>query len=129
MAVKTDKSQKDLEQMDQTSAEHSFAPEEQGTKRRHQRRSVLWPAMLKINSYEFHCQIWNLSLGGARVRVDLPLKEGTEITLSLPNRDNTDIKARIAWQEGEAIGLIFLVPDSTIKRIFKDRLHVLGLEE
>lgn len=95
--------------------------------RKFQRRSVLWPAKMTINSHVFSCQIWNLSLGGARVRVDLPIKEGTEIILSLPNRTDTDIKARIAWQEGEAIGLIFMTPDSEIKRIFKDRLHVLGL--
>lgn len=97
-------------------------------KRSYNRRSVLWPALMHVNNHEFTCQIWNLSLGGARVRVNLPFKEGTEVILSLPNRSDTDIKARVAWQEGESLGLIFLTPDSDIKRIFKDRLHVLGLE-
>ncbi|WND03738.1 PilZ domain-containing protein [Temperatibacter marinus] len=99
------------------------------SQRQHNRRSVLWPALLTVNGHEFPCQIWNLSLGGARIRVDLPFKEGTDVTLSLPKKNNSSVKARIAWQDEESCGLLFMVPDSEIKRIFKDSLQTLGLSE
>lgn len=91
------------------------------------RRSVLWPAHLIVGRHRIACQVWNLSLAGARVRVDLPVKEGTEVTLSI--RDRGDVKAEVVWTENGAMGLSFHVAASVIKRMFQDRLHVLGLDE
>ena len=100
--------------------------DEDGLKRRrYKRRTVLWPATLHVGQHDFSCQIWNLSLGGARVRVDIPLKEGTEITLKVPGRG--DLPAVIAWSEQGALGLDFTVPKSLVRTMFKDRLHILGL--
>lgn len=95
--------------------------------RNFQRRSVLWPAKLVIGRHEISCQIWNLSLGGARVRVDLPIQEGTDLILSIEGRGQ--LSATVIWVEDEAMGLDFNVPSSTIKRMFEDRLHILGLDE
>lgn len=91
------------------------------------RRSVLWPAHLVVGRHRIACQVWNLSLAGARVRVDLPVKEGTEVTLSI--RDRGDVKAEVVWTENGAMGLSFHVAASVIKRMFQDRLHILGLDE
>ncbi|MEX0298107.1 MAG: PilZ domain-containing protein [Kordiimonas sp.] len=91
------------------------------------RRSVLWPAKLLIGRHEISCQIWNLSLGGARVRVDLPIQTGTELVLSIEGRGQ--LSATVVWCENEAMGLDFNVPSATIKRMFEDRLHILGLDE
>lgn len=91
------------------------------------RRSVLWPAKLLIGRHTISCQIWNLSLGGARVRVDLPIQEGTELILSIEGRG--ELSAVVIWCEHEAMGLDFKVASSTIKRMFEDRLHILGLDE
>lgn len=95
--------------------------------RRHRRRSVLWPAKLTVGKHTVSCQIWNLSLGGARVRVDLPLKEGSEITLSVADRG--DIPAHVAWARDASLGISFDVPEDHIRKMFSDRLHVLGLDE
>ena len=95
--------------------------------RAYKRRSVLWPAKLLIGRHEISCQIWNLSLGGARVRVDLPIQEGTELILSIEGRGQ--ISAAVIWVENEAMGLDFNVPSNTIKSMFEDRLHILGLDE
>jgi len=95
--------------------------------RRFRRRSVLWPAKLVIGRHHISCQIWNLSLGGARVRVDLPIKEGTVLLLSVVGRG--DIPASVSWVDDEAMGLAFDAPAETIKEMFKDRLHILGLDE
>lgn len=90
------------------------------------RRSVLWPAKILIGKHTLTCQVWNLSLGGARVRIDLPIQEGTELVLSVSGRG--DIKSTVAWSKDGSLGLDFLVSADTIKRMFADRLHVLGLD-
>ncbi len=109
-------------------AEKSGTAADDGKESRvHPRRSVLWPAKIKVGSHEFACQLWNLSLGGARLRFDLPLEEGTVVTLMMPGRG--DIRGRIIWHQGEATGLAFDTPPQTIKAMFADRLHVLGLAE
>lgn len=95
--------------------------------RTYRRRSVLWPAKLLIGRHEISCQIWNLSLGGARVRVDLPIQQGTDVILSIEGRGQ--LSATVIWSENEAMGLDFNVSSSTIKTMFEDRLHILGLDE
>lgn len=95
--------------------------------RLHRRRSVLWPAKLVVGKHRIACQIWNLSLGGARVRVDLPLKEGTKIILAVTDRG--DIPACVAWTKGESLGVTFEVEEEYIRTMFRDRLHILGLDD
>jgi len=90
------------------------------------RRSVLWPAKILIGKHELSCQVWNLSLGGARVRIDLPIQEDTTVVLSVCGRG--DIEAKVAWSVDGSLGLNFLVSPDVIKRMFEDRLHVLGLD-
>lgn len=99
-----------------------------GQARDHTRRSVLWPAVIDVNGHTFNCQIWNLSLGGVRIRFDIPLKEGSDVILRIPNRNNAEILSRIAWQREDTVGLLFMVPPSKIREIFHDRLHILGLD-
>ena len=90
------------------------------------RRSVLWPAKIIIGKHELSCQVWNLSLGGARVRIDLPIQEGTDVTLSVTGRG--ELAATVAWTREGSLGLDFRVGPDVIKRMFADRLHILGLD-
>ncbi len=108
-------------------AQEKSEPGQGRDNRTHRRRSVLWPAKLVVGKHRVACQIWNLSLGGARVRVDLPLKEGTKITLAVAERG--DIPARVAWTRGESLGVTFEVSEDHIRTMFRDRLHILGLDE
>ena len=108
-------------------AQEKPAPLQGSDNRRHRRRSVLWPAKLTVGKHTVSCQIWNLSLGGARVRVDLPLKEGSEIILTVSDRG--DIPANVAWTQGESLGVRFDVSEEVIRKMFADRLHVLGLDD
>jgi hypothetical protein len=103
------------------------AKAEEADSRRFKRRSVLWPAKIRVGKHELSCQIWNLSLGGARVRVDLPLQDGVKIELVLTGRG--EIPATVAWAKGELLGVAFDVGPEVVKRMFEDRLHVLGLSE
>ena len=97
-----------------------------GEHRDFRRRSVLWPAKILVGTHELSCQIWNLSLGGARVRIDLPIQEGAQVKLSIADRG--ELPATIAWSSDGSLGLDFLVGADVIKRMFKDRLHILGLD-
>ena len=92
----------------------------------HRRRSVLWPATLKVGRHDFTCQIWNMSLGGARVRIDVPLKDGAEVTLVVAGRG--DIAAKVRWSDSRAAGLEFAIPPEEVRLLFMDRLQTLGLE-
>lgn len=91
------------------------------------RRSVLWPAKLIIGEHEFSCQVWNLSLGGARVRMDLPIQEGTNVKLWVADRGEID--ALVVWSKEGSLGLDFCVGAEVVRRMFEDRLHILGLDE
>lgn len=94
--------------------------------RAYRRRSVLWPAKLKVGRHDFNCQIWNMSLGGARVRLDMPIKEGVDVVLSIVGRG--DIPAAVCWSEDSAAGLEFKVSVEEVRVMFMDRLQTLGLE-
>lgn len=94
--------------------------------RAHRRRSVLWPATLKVGRHDFTCQIWNMSLGGARVRIDVPLKEGASVTLAIAGRG--DIAAKVRWSDQRAAGLEFGIPPEEVRLLFMDRLQTLGLD-
>jgi hypothetical protein len=91
------------------------------------RRSVLWPGKILIGSHEISCQIWNLSLGGARVRIDLPIQEGTAVKLFVKGRG--ELPATVIWSREGSLGLEFRTEAGVVRRMFKDRLHVLGLDE
>lgn len=94
--------------------------------RAYRRRSVLWPAQLLVGQHEFKCQIWNMSLGGARIRLDMPIKEGTEVTLFIAGRGA--IPSKVRWFRNAAAGLSFGLPPEEVRMLFMDRLHALGLE-
>ncbi|UTW55524.1 PilZ domain-containing protein [Kordiimonas sp. SCSIO 12610] len=102
------------------------ADNDAANRRGFKRRSVLWPATISVASYDFSCQVWNLSLGGARVRVDIPLRVGAEVSLSVMSR--ASIPAVIAWTEDEALGLAFQADSDEIRSLFEDRLHILGID-
>lgn len=94
--------------------------------RAHRRRSVLWPAKIEVGRHNFSCQVWNMSLGGARVRLDVPIKEGAGVTLVIAGRG--DIPAVVRWSDNNAAGLEFIMPAEEVRLLFMDRLQVLGLD-
>lgn len=94
--------------------------------RGYRRRSVLWPAKLEVGRHNFECQIWNMSLGGARVRLDLPIKKGARVMLVIAGRG--EISATVQWSKNDTTGLSFNVPAEEVRLLFLDRLQSLGLE-
>ncbi len=94
--------------------------------RSYRRRSVLWPAKLKVGRHDFECQIWNMSLGGARIRLDLPIKKGADVTLLIAGRG--EIGATVRWCRNDTTGLSFNIPAEEVRLLFLDRLQSMGLE-
>jgi len=94
--------------------------------RGYRRRSVLWPARLIVGRHDFQCQIWNMSLGGARVRLDLPIREGAAVRLLIAGRG--EIPATVRWFRNDTAGLSFNVPVEEVRLLFLDQLQSLGLE-
>lgn len=95
--------------------------------REKKRRAVLWSAILHIGDHEFDCQIRNFSMGGIKLKLNLPFKEGTAVGLEIPMRDIT-LRAEIAWQNDGVIGLRFLDDEQLLQGVFGDRADGMGVE-
>lgn len=100
---------------------------EHDDRRDKQRRSVLWPAILHIGDHHFNCQIRNFSMSGLKLKLSLPLKEGTVIKLEIPKRKVT-LRAEISWQSDELIGIRFMEKAEVLQDSFGDRAAVMGIE-
>jgi PilZ domain len=75
--------------------------------RRHARQSGLWPAQLETTSgRRLDCILFDISSGGAKLRLDEPVLAGEVITLISP-RFGTRC-ARVAWIAPRHVGLSFL---------------------
>ncbi|WCL54524.1 PilZ domain-containing protein [Gimibacter soli] len=101
-------------------------PESQTKRRNFSRRHVLWPAKLEVGKHVFSCQIWNVSLGGARLRIDVPLKEGSEVVLDIPSRGR--IPSVVSWSNEQGLGLSFQVGPDRVREMFHSGVAVLGLD-
>jgi hypothetical protein len=75
--------------------------------RRHERQSGLWSAELETTSGQrLDCMLFDISAGGARLRLDEPVAVGEILTL-VSRRFGTR-GARIAWIAPRQAGLCFL---------------------
>jgi hypothetical protein len=77
------------------------------------RRIVIWPATLSGNGSDRHCSVFNISEGGACLRID----DATQT----PERAEVRItgvgffSAKRVWVQHDRIGLAFLVPPDEIR--------------
>lgn len=89
------------------------------------RRRLLWPGRMKYGGYSFDCRIFDLSLGGAKVELDLPLKRGTLVTLQIP--DVGLMVAKVAWSRDGKMALAFLEGTAAVRRKLAAKAAKLGL--
>ena len=73
--------------------------------RSHKRRTVVWPAVLIVNEFEFKCTLYDISLGGVRLKLDLPLATGAKVNIKIKDFDYTD--ALVSWHAEGFVGLRF----------------------
>ncbi len=92
--------------------------------RAHNRRPILWSGTLTHGDHAMDCQLWNLSPGGARVRAGAPLPNGAKIALFIPKIG--ELKAVIAWQEDNELGVKFTTPEKDIIAMMGETAAALG---
>jgi hypothetical protein len=74
--------------------------------RKYKRKPVLWAAKLETASGRHECITLDLSLGGAKLRVDTPVAPHEQVTLVFDRFG--PLRAEVAWVEGGTIGLRFI---------------------
>lgn len=78
------------------------------------RRTVVWPATLYVGEFEFNSRLYDISLGGVRLKLPLPLARGTEASIKIKN--HITLNARIVWCAGEFMGLKFCDPIDVVSK-------------
>ncbi len=81
--------------------------------RKHNRRTVILPATLDVGSYNVDCTAYDISLGGIRLKVDLPIEQGTNVYVQLKNKLKR--AAQVIWSADGFMGLSFLEEPETVK--------------
>ncbi|HKF70489.1 MAG TPA: PilZ domain-containing protein [Stellaceae bacterium] len=84
------------------------------------RKRVLWAAELTHGARRFDCVVVDLSLGGARIHLAQPLAKGELVTLVLDRLGA--LRAEVAWQEEQSIGLSFVDDAKSIAAMIGNRL-------
>lgn len=79
--------------------------ESQVNRRRHKRAHVLFSGSLISGDRTASGIMFDISAGGARMRLAEPMELGSAITLRLANR--LDFHVEVAWQRGQMLGLKF----------------------
>lgn len=89
------------------------------------RRRLLWVGRLKYGEFAFDCRVFDLSLGGAKVELDLPLKRGTLVTLQIP--EVGIMIANVAWARDGKMALAFSEGTAAIRKKLAAKAAKLGL--
>ncbi len=78
------------------------------------RRTVVWPATLHVADFEFRAMLYDISLGGMRLKLPLPLARGAEARVKIKNK--VVLNTRVVWCAGEFIGLKFCDPLEVVSK-------------
>lgn len=84
-------------------------------RRKVSRQSVLLKSRVSVSNFHFDTVVYDLSLYGAKIKLDLPLDKGTLLMIQI--RSSAYIPARIAWSKDKFIGLEFRRPPTKMKTI------------
>jgi len=88
------------------------------------RRTVVWPAVLYVADYEFRSTVYDISLGGIRLKMPLPLSAGAEVEVKIKHQ--VTLRACVVWQAGEFLGLQFRDSVDEVRKALGDL--AVGLE-
>jgi hypothetical protein len=86
-----------------------------GEQRRFARKKLLWAAIVIVRGQRHAGVIFDLSVAGARLKVDAPLAIGEEISLILMDCDA--LAAKVVWERRGEAGLRFLGGDDVLSQL------------
>ena len=105
---------------DQDTPPPNEAPEPTGADRRaHARTTVLWTGTMAIGDNEVQCTIHDISSGGALLDTNSAFKTNDRILLKVDGLG--EVPGRVAWRDGNLVGVAFLVGASYITRMIVTR--------
>lgn len=91
------------------------------------RKSVLWQAYITVKGHKFSCQIRNLSIGGLKIKLDVPFRNNVACRVEIP-KYQLEFRARIAWQSEGFFGLQFLDGHDLVREQFQEGAAIVGVD-
>jgi PilZ domain len=89
-------------------------------RRRHRRKPVMWTARLETEGGAVACSAFDLSLGGAKLRLDGAVALHRPVLLVLDRHG--EIAAEAVWQDGDTLGLRFTDRAEQVRAVLGDAL-------
>src|SRR5262245_40419107 len=86
-------------------AETAHAETAASNRRKHPRTSVLWPGQVSKPDGRADCLVFNLSAGGAKLRVTEPVQLNTDLTLRIAQFG--DFCGTVVWTAKNLVGVRF----------------------
>lgn len=85
-------------------------------KRKSNRQKVLIKSKIDVGSYYFEAVAYDLSLTGAKIKLNLPLERGSDFLITF--KDLTNIPSKVSWVNNGFMGLEFSYAPDRVKEIF-----------
>jgi len=89
---------------------------EEFQKRQSNRQNVLIKSKIDVGSYYFDAVAYDLSLRGAKIKLNLPLERGSNFLISI--KDQQQIPSKVSWVKNGFMGLEFTYSPAKVKEIF-----------
>lgn len=86
------------------------------TMRKHNRKTVEYPALLDVDGKIISCVAYDMSLGGMRLKTDMPVEENSNVSVKI--KDKINQVAKVIWAAEGFIGLNFQKSSKSIKAEF-----------
>ncbi len=99
-----------------------LAAEDLKNRRRFQRKSLLWAAVVETSNHRIEGILVDVSAGGAKLRMEGPLTVGDDVLLFVKQLDA--IEARVVWMRPGEVGLEFRMAPAEIAERVQRRLTV-----
>jgi len=91
-------------------------------RREHDRHKALWWAEIELATGRLSCSVFDLSPGGAKLRVGRPIAEKERLTLSIPPYGQ--FSGEVAWSRDAQIGIQFASEEHPrVEKMIQSRLN------
>jgi hypothetical protein len=93
----------------------------QDDQQKHPRYATLCPGTLVVGAQEVECEVLNISVGGAKIRVSQPIDADTPVCLKILHVG--EFSGQVAWCNGTTLGVVFQDELTEFARIIEDVLR------
>ncbi len=90
-------------------------------KQKHPRHQTFCPGKLYAGDRVVDCEVLNISVGGAKIRLAEPVEVASQVRLRIERVG--EFSGRVAWRDGTILGIEFQHQLTQISRIVEDILN------